>query len=58
MAKPAGEKVPKQMQGKFEEITNLTDAFGGASWLKNKSWSKNSKGLKPCSPELPQQERK
>ena len=27
MAKPAGEKVPKQMQGKFEEIANLTDAF-------------------------------
>jgi hypothetical protein len=27
MAKPAGEKVPKQMQAKFEEITNLTDAF-------------------------------
>ena len=22
---------PKQMQGKFEEITNLSDAFGGAS---------------------------
>jgi hypothetical protein len=27
MAKPAGEKVPKQMQAKFEEITHLTDAF-------------------------------
>ncbi|QLE41825.1 hypothetical protein FD723_16310 [Nostoc sp. C052] len=27
MAKPLGEKVPKQMQGKFEEITHLTDAF-------------------------------
>jgi len=27
MAKPAGEKVPQQMQAKFEEITNLTDAF-------------------------------
>ena len=27
MAKPAGDKVPKQMQDKFEEITNLTDAF-------------------------------
>jgi hypothetical protein len=27
MAKPAGEKVPQQMQGKFEEITRLTDAF-------------------------------
>ena len=27
MAQPAGEKVPKQMQGKFEEITRLTDAF-------------------------------
>lgn len=27
MAKPVGEKVPKQMQGKFEEITRLTDAF-------------------------------
>jgi hypothetical protein len=27
MAKTAGERVPKQMQGKFEEITNLTDAF-------------------------------
>jgi hypothetical protein len=27
MARPAGEKVPKQMQDKFEEITNLTDAF-------------------------------
>ncbi|WP_256874636.1 hypothetical protein [Nostoc sp. C057] len=25
MAKPAGEKVPKQMEGKFEEITRLTD---------------------------------
>ncbi|MHC5598000.1 MAG: DUF6398 domain-containing protein [Nostoc sp.] len=27
MAKPVGEKVPKQMEGKFEEITRLTDAF-------------------------------
>jgi Domain of unknown function (DUF6398) len=27
MAKPAGEKVPQQMQGKFDEITKLTDAF-------------------------------
>ena len=27
MTKPAGEKVPKQMQSKFEEITALTDAF-------------------------------
>jgi hypothetical protein len=27
MAKPAGEKVPKQMQPKFEEIISLTDAF-------------------------------
>jgi len=27
MASPAGEKVPRQMQDKFEEITNLTDAF-------------------------------
>jgi len=27
MTKPVGEKVPKQMQGKFEEITALTDAF-------------------------------
>jgi len=27
MTKPAGEKVPKQMQGKFDEITRLTDAF-------------------------------
>ena len=27
MTKPAGEKVPKQMQFKFEEITALTDAF-------------------------------
>ncbi len=27
MTKPAGEKVPKQMQSKFEEITSLTDAF-------------------------------
>jgi len=27
MNKPAGEKVPKPMQVKFEEITNLTDAF-------------------------------
>ncbi len=27
MASPAGEKVPKQMQGKFEEIIQLTDAF-------------------------------
>ncbi|BAT56858.1 hypothetical protein NOS3756_58700 (plasmid) [Nostoc sp. NIES-3756] len=27
MSKPAGEKVPKQMEGKFEEITRLTDAF-------------------------------
>ena len=27
MAKPASEKVPKQMQAKFSEITNLTDAF-------------------------------
>ena len=27
MAKPASEKVPKQMQAKFEQITNLTDAF-------------------------------
>jgi Domain of unknown function (DUF6398) len=26
MSKPAGEKVPQQMQGKFEEITKLTDA--------------------------------
>ncbi|OYD95169.1 hypothetical protein CDG77_10625 [Nostoc sp. 'Peltigera membranacea cyanobiont' 213] len=25
--KPVGEKVPKQMEGKFEEITRLTDAF-------------------------------
>ena len=27
MTKPAGEKVPKQMQSKFEAITALTDAF-------------------------------
>ena len=27
MTKPAGEKVPKQMQSKFEEITSITDAF-------------------------------
>ena len=27
MTKPAGEKVPKQMQSKFDEITALTDAF-------------------------------
>jgi hypothetical protein len=27
MAKPAGEKVPKQMQQKFEDIVRLTDAF-------------------------------
>ena len=27
MTKPAGEKVPKQMQSKFEEITSLTNAF-------------------------------
>jgi hypothetical protein len=27
MAKPAEEKVPKQMLGKYEEITHLTDAF-------------------------------
>ncbi len=27
MAKPAGEKVPQQMQCKFDEITKLTDAF-------------------------------
>jgi Domain of unknown function (DUF6398) len=26
MPKPAGDKVPQQMQGKFEEITKLTDA--------------------------------
>ncbi len=27
MTKPAGEKVPKQMQFKFDEITAITDAF-------------------------------
>lgn len=27
MAKPAGEKVPKQMQQKFEDIVRLTDDF-------------------------------
>lgn len=27
MAKPVDEKVPKLLQGKFEEITRLTDAF-------------------------------
>ena len=27
MTKPKNEKVPKQMQAKFEEITSLTDAF-------------------------------
>ena len=30
MTKPAGKKVPKQMQSKFEEITALTDAFCSA----------------------------
>ena len=27
IAKPVGEKVPKPMQEKFEEITRLTDAL-------------------------------
>ena len=43
MAKPGSEKVPPQMQSKFDEITKLTDAF--CSQYLNSEYAKMSRQL-------------